>query len=53
LTVLKKLVRVAVLFVTLPVDVAADVLTLGGVCVGKPEPYIAAKAKEIAKAVSE
>jgi hypothetical protein len=41
------LVRTAVNIVTLPVAVAKDVVTLGGVSTGKIEPYTSEKLKQI------
>lgn len=42
-----KIVRTAVNVATLPVAVAQDVVTLGGVSSGRREPYIVSKLKQI------
>ena len=46
---LKAVVGVA----TLPVDVIADVVTMGGALTDKPEPYTAKKASQIVRAISK
>ena len=47
------LLKAAVGIVTLPVDVIADVVTMGGALTDKPEPYTAKKASQIVRALSE
>lgn len=42
-----RLFRAAVDTVTLPVSVAADVVTLGGALVDRKEPYTVSKAKRL------
>lgn len=42
-----KLLKAAVNVVTLPVDVAADLLTMGGALTDKEEPYTVEKARKI------
>jgi len=48
-----KLLKAAVGIVTLPVDVAADVITLGGSLTDKPRPYTAEKARHIMRNIDE
>ena len=48
-----KLLKAAVGIVTLPVDIAADFLTLGGAINEKPEPYTSAKLKRIYRDIDE
>ena len=43
------LLKAAVGIVTLPVDVIADVVTLGGALTDKPRPYTAEKASSIVR----
>lgn len=43
----KSLLKAAVGVVTLPIDVAADVITLGGALTDKDQPYTAKKASDI------
>ena len=46
---LESLAKAAVGVVTLPVTVAADVITLGGALTDKDEPYTASAASDIVK----
>lgn len=48
-----QLVRTVVNTVTLPVAVAKDALTLGGVCTDEPEPYTVQQLKKIKDEASE
>lgn len=43
----KDLMKAAVGVVTAPVDIAADVITLGGALTDKDEPYTVKKAKQV------
>jgi len=47
----ERLIKVAVDTVTLPVAVAADVVTLGGALMDRDEPYTVSKAKRLGKEV--
>ena len=47
------LLRAAIGVVTLPVDVVADVVTLGGALTDKKEPYTASKARSVMKNIDE
>lgn len=44
---LGNLLKAAVGVVTLPIDVAADVITMGGALTDKQQPYTADKASDI------
>ena len=48
---LKSLTKALVGVVTLPVDVVADVITLGGSLTDKDEPYTSKKAGDIMKSI--
>lgn len=50
---LNNLLRAATGIVTLPLDVAADVITMGGALTDKPRPYTADKARDIMRNVKE
>ena len=45
--ILKNVTKAVVGVATLPLDVAADVLTLGGTCTDKDRPYTAEKLSDI------
>jgi len=45
--ILKSLTKAAVGVATLPIDVVADVVTLGGVLADKGQPYTAEKVKDV------
>ncbi|WP_154677752.1 hypothetical protein [Rhizobium tubonense] len=45
----ERLIKAAIDTVTLPVSVAADVVTLGGALMDRPEPYTVTKAKRLGK----
>jgi hypothetical protein len=45
----ERLIKAAIDTVTLPVSLAADVVTLGGALVDRPEPYTFTKAKRLGK----
>ncbi|WP_156356022.1 hypothetical protein [Sphingomonas sp. Leaf22] len=47
------LMRAAVGIVTMPVDVVADVITLGGALTDKREPYTASKARSVMRNIEE
>ena len=47
--ILKDLTKTAIGVVTLPLDIAADVLTLGGSLTDKDSPYTAEKISDIMK----
>ncbi len=47
------LLKAAVGVVTLPLDVAADVVTLGGSLTDKREPYTAKKVSDVMRHVKE
>jgi hypothetical protein len=43
------LFKATVGIITTPIDIAADVITLGGSLTDKPEPYTCKKAKQVMK----
>lgn len=47
------LMRAVVGVATLPLDVAADVITLGGSLTDRKEPYTASKARSVMKNVED
>ena len=51
--ILKGIAKVAVGVVTLPLDIAADVVTLGGAMTEKEKPYTAKKVSKIFDAIDE
>lgn len=51
--VLKGLTKAVVSTVTLPIDIAADVVTLGGAMTEKDEPYTVSKIKKIVDGIDE
>lgn len=48
-----KLFKAAVGIITLPVDVAADVVTMAGALTDRDEPYTVSKAKRIRRQIDE
>lgn len=48
-----KLIKAAVNVVTLPVDVAADLITMGGAITDKEEPYTVSKVRKIKRQLDE
>jgi hypothetical protein len=50
---LKSLGKVAVNVVTAPVDIVADVITMGGAMNDRHEPYTVSKAKTIMKNIED
>jgi hypothetical protein len=48
-----QIVRTVVNTALLPVEVAKDVVTLGGVCTGEPEPYTVKQIKKLKEEASE
>lgn len=51
--IIKGLAKAAVGVATLPVDILADTVTLGGVLADRKEPYTASKARKIMRALDE
>lgn len=47
------LLKAAVAVATLPVDVAADLVTMGGALTDKKEPYTASKVRKIVRNLDE
>ena len=51
--IIKGLSKAVVSTVTLPIDIAADVVTMGGVMTDKKETYTASKIKKIMDGIDE
>ena len=49
----KSILKAAVAVVTVPVDVVADVITMGGVMTDQDEPYTAQKARKIMRNIDD
>lgn len=53
LNIIKGLAKTAICVVTLPVDIAADAVTLLGAMTDKPEPYTITKIKKAMDGIDE